>query len=111
MQLNESTIASMVPSFVSISTTPCDFDATKAGVGFSSPYLGCYNIRNAANTTSYYSSTGAASGFVECKLTPGTRYYLNYRSYGLDGAGTPVDACLATTGSTGIPCGGLFTLK
>lgn len=111
MQFNESTYAVAVPAFVSISTSPCDFDQTRLGVGFSSPYLGCYKATNGSNTISYFSTAGGASGFVECKLTPGIRYYLNYRNWQLDPTSTPVDSCLATTGSTGIPCGGLITLK
>ena len=104
MQANESTIATLVGNFVSISLTPCDFDVTKLNDG-----SGCYNSRNGPSTTSYLSTTNPAPVLFQCKLTPGTRYYLNYRNW--SPSPSPNDACLTTTGSTGIPCGGLFTLK
>ena len=104
MQVNESTVATLVGNFVSISLTPCDFDAAKLNDG-----SGCYNNRNGPNTTSYLSTTSPAPVLFQCKLTPGTRYYLNYRNW--SPSPSPNDACLTTTGLTGIPCGGLFTLK
>ena len=104
MQVNESTVATLVGNFVSISLTPCDFDAAKLNDG-----SGCYNNRNGPNTTSYLSTTSPAPVLFQCKLTPGTRYYLNYRNW--SPTPSPNDACLTTTGSTGAPCGGLFVLK
>jgi hypothetical protein len=103
IQVNESTIASLVAGFASISAQPCDFDVTKVN-GLS----GCYNSRNGPFTTSYFSTTGNA-GFFECKLTPGTRYYFNYRNQ--DASNPTTDSCLTTTGSTAVPCGGLLTIK
>lgn len=103
IQVNESTIASLVAGFASISAQPCDFDVTKVN-GLS----GCYNSRNGPFTTSYFSTTGNA-GFFECKLTPGTRYYFNFRNQ--DASNPTADSCFTTTGSTAVPCGGLLTLK
>jgi len=115
-QFNESTIATAVPFFGSISTTPCDFDPTRLGAGATSPARGCYlSYHGTGGTLSYFSSTGPASGLAECKLVPGQRYYLNYRSWaaswGPSNETAPVDACLATTGDTTTPCGGLIAFR
>lgn len=101
MQLNESTAATLVASFVSISSQPCDFDVTKAN-----NLSGCYNARNGPSTTSYFSTTGSG-GLFECKLTPGQRYYLNYRSQDVSAAPNG-DSCQSAGAGW---CGGLFTLR
>ena len=101
MQLNESTVAILVANFVSISTQPCDFNVAKLNDG-----SGCYNTRSGPNTTSYFSTVGAGNLF-ECKLTPGTRYYLNYRNQ--EAAGAPTSDSCQSSGATW--CGGLFTLR
>ena len=101
LQLNESTIGILVANFVTISTQPCDFNVAKLNDG-----SGCYNTRSGPNTTSYFSTVGAGNLF-ECKLTPGMRYYLNYRNQ--EAAGAPTSDSCQSSGATW--CGGLFTLR
>ena len=101
MQMNESTVGILVANFVTISTQPCDFNVAKLNDG-----SGCYNTRSGPNTISYFSTSGAGNLF-ECKLTPGTRYYLNYRNQEAASAPT-LDSC-QSSGATW--CGGLFTLR
>lgn len=105
IQSNSGTYAQPAPSFMSISTTPCDFDPAALNAPASSPLYGCFQ---SGGSIGLYSSSGPASGFNECKIVPGQRYYLNYRSW----QPSPIaDACLTSTGNTGTPCGGLLTFR
>jgi hypothetical protein len=112
-QFNESPYATSVAQLASISDVPCDFDPNKIGVASSSPYFSCVRSFNGSgNTLSFYSSAGAPSGFAECKLTPGTRYYINYRSWNPGSSGVPAtDACFTSTQSTTALCGGLLSFR
>ena len=91
------------PMFMTLSTTPCDYDYSKAN-GLS----GCYVSRTGGVSLGFLSTTGAGV-FFECKIAPGTRYYLNIRS---QDAGAPtLDTCLSATQSTAAFCGGLLAIK
>lgn len=75
------------PTFVSLSTKPCDFDASQVNV---SP---CYASQPVENGISWVVTTGATP---LCKLVPGQRYYLNlrfwdYRNPTLDACQTAID--------------------
>jgi len=103
--MNESTYAAFVGSFMSISTTPCDFNVAK--LNFPGRDY-CYNSRNGSNTIGYHSTSGAVSG-TACKLIPGQTYYLNYRNQ--DAINTPTqDSCQQTTGGAQA-CGGIIQLR
>lgn len=107
IQFNEATVARMVPTFMSISTTPCDFDVSKLASGPGRDY--CYVSSNTANSVYYQVTTGAVS-VPFCKLTPGTKYYLNIRF--LDarptGGNLSIDSCAASGYSL---CGGVLQIQ
>lgn len=87
------------PAFVSVSTTPCDFDTTKVGRD------GCFVSGYTASI--YYTITaGASASPYQCKLQPGVTYYMNIRvQSALTSPNT--DACLALGGGL---CGGLLQI-
>ncbi len=107
IQFNEATLARFVPTFMSISTTPCDFDVTKLASGPGRDY--CYVSTATANSVYYQVTTGTVS-VPFCKLTPGTKYYLNIRF--LDarptGGNLSVDSCAASGWPT---CGGVLQIQ
>jgi hypothetical protein len=107
IQFNEATLARFVPTFMSISTTPCDFDPTKLVSGSGRDW--CYNSSPTANLVYYQVTTGAATAPF-CKLVPGQKYYLNLRF--LDarpvGGNLSVDTC-STSGQS--LCGGVLQIQ
>jgi hypothetical protein len=104
IQYNEGTQVFNATGFMSISSTPCDFDVSKANKN------ACYTS-NPTSTGVYYLSTNGASPFF-CKLTPGQTYYVNLRMQDARPAsvgGSPtVDACAASGAGT---CGGYLQIR
>ena len=94
--------ATPAPTFVSISTNPCDFDVSK--VAAADP---CYKTGASENGMTFQITTNATSPV--CKLTPGTQYYLNLRfqdarpaplgSPTVDGCGVALPAGYSTCGA------------
>lgn len=77
-------------SFISLSSTPCDFDVSKIPSG-----TACYATAQNENGFTFQVKTGAGVAGI-CKLTPGQRYYINMRFQDARPAptGTPTaDAC------------------
>ena len=60
------------PTFVSISTSPCDFDVAKVAAADK-----CYTTATSENGFTFQITTNPTSPV--CKLTPGVQYYLNLR--------------------------------
>jgi hypothetical protein len=90
------------PTFVSVSTTPCDFDTTKVNVD------SCYSS-GPSDTGLTYEITNGSTIYGGCKLVPGTTYYLNLRWKDARPNGSPLlDAC-ATIGGTS--CGANMGIK
>ncbi|MEP7155216.1 MAG: Ig domain-containing protein [Betaproteobacteria bacterium] len=95
-------------SFMSISTSPCDFDTSKIAAADK-----CYSTGFNENGFTFQVTTNATSPV--CKLTPGTRYYLNVRFQDARPApaGTPTqDGCaLQLTSHPGYgTCGGFLQI-
>lgn len=102
----ESTTGDFVGNFMSLTSTPCDFDVTKVQpLG----YNACYNSRNGVNSVRYRSTnTPSTVASNECRLVPGQVYYYNYRNQ--SASNTPYqDSCQATNGGS-APCGGVVQI-
>jgi hypothetical protein len=105
IQYFEGTQAFNATGFMSVSSTPCDFDVSKVNKN------ACY-ASNPTSTGVYYLSTNGAASQFYCKLNPGQIYYLNLRMQ--DGrlpsvGGSPtVDACAASGFGT---CGGYLQIR
>ena len=88
-------------TFVSISTTPCDFNLSKVTVD------ACY-ASNSADNGFFYEITNGATAYG-CKLTPGITYFLNIRWQDARPNGSPnLDACSAVSSSS---CGANLGIK
>lgn len=103
---NPATLGRFVDNFLSISTSPCDFDESPA------PSIrGCYAPGNGGNNTITYQMIGTGSPDPgACKLTPGTTYYLNLRFW-KQVNGTSVDACAVDPQANGSNCGGILQIR
>lgn len=116
IKTEDGSIGSSVPSFMSISSSPCDFDVTKL---------------SATNRNYCYSSEGMPANGVTfrivaknttpapssvCTLIEGNTYYMNLRSLDarvLDGR-EKLDACQARKeymGFSTLKCGGIFMFR
>lgn len=101
--ISVSTQVPLVPTFVSLSTSPCDFDATKLLAGPSRDF--CYVSAPLENML-YYQETNRSVSFPMCKLVPGQEYYLNLRFQNASAPGA--DSC-AQAGSA--RCGGILQIR
>ena len=98
--------ATPAPTFVSISTSPCDFDVSK--VVAADP---CYKTGASENGMTFQITTNPTSPV--CKLTPGTQYYLNLRFQDARPAptGSPtVDGCAVALPAGYATCGALLQI-
>lgn len=106
IQYNEGTQVFNASGFMSISSTPCDFDVSK----LAGPRNACY--ASAVNGVGiYYKATNGVASY-ECKIVPGQTYYINLRMQdarpaGAGGAPT-VDSCAAS--GAGV-CGGYLQIR
>jgi hypothetical protein len=107
--LTQGPIGTPAATFISVSTSPCDFDVAKVAAADK-----CYATATSENGFNFQITTNPTSPI--CKLTPGTQYYLNIRFQ--DARPLPIgspttDACatqLATRpGST--TCGALLKVQ
>ena len=103
---NPATLGRYVGNFLSISTSPCDFnDAPPSNM------RACYAARNSGNNDITYQVIGTGAPDISaCKLTPGTVYYFNLRFWDKVG-GNPVDACAVDTVANGFNCGGILQIR
>jgi hypothetical protein len=107
IQYNEGTQVFNASGFMSISSTPCDFDVSKlAGPRNNACYASAVN-----GVGIYYKATSGVASY-ECKIIPGQTYYLNLRMQdarpaGAGGAPT-VDSCAAS--GAGV-CGGYLQIR
>ncbi|MEP7154191.1 MAG: putative Ig domain-containing protein [Betaproteobacteria bacterium] len=97
-------------SFVSVSTSPCDFDVTKIASGNK-----CYATGSNENGFTFQVTGGVGVGTV-CKMAPNTKYYLNIRFQDARPAptGTPtLDACTTqlSTRPGSSTCGVLLQIQ
>jgi len=103
---NPATLGRYVGNFLSISTSPCDFNDAPA-----SNMRACYAARNSGNNDITYQVIGTGAPDISaCKLTPGTVYYFNLRFWDKVG-GNPVDACAVDTVANGFNCGGILQIR
>jgi hypothetical protein len=107
IQYNEGTQVFNATGFMSISSTPCDFDVSKvAGPNRSA----CYSSNPTSAGIYYLATTGASPYF--CKLAPGQTYYLNLRMQDArpasQGGSPTVDSCAASGAGT---CGGYLQIR
>lgn len=105
---NESTNASFVPTLMSISSSPCDFDTPKSQPGPQRDF--CYVSSNAYNAVIYgVLPAPQIAPIPYCTLRPGNTYYFNIRFlYTGPGGNTTQDSCNAS--SSGV-CGGLLQFR
>ena len=90
---NDAANAVVRPTFISVSTSPCDFDASKIGTN------ACYQTGINGNSVGWI--TGADyPGY--CRLTKGTVYYMNIRFQDARPGWPPSDSCVSGN------CGGLI---
>ncbi|MBL8523728.1 MAG: putative Ig domain-containing protein [Betaproteobacteria bacterium] len=103
---NSATHARYVANFLSITSTPCDFNEAPAN-----NMRACYKPGNGGNNDITYQVTGGSSpvDISACQMTPGQTYYLNLRFWDKVG-GVPVDAC-ATSPAGGFNCGGILQVR
>ena len=103
---NPATLGRYVGNFLSISTSPCDFNEAPA-----TNMRSCYAARNSGNNDITYQVIGTGAPDISaCKLTPGTVYYFNLRFWDKVG-GNPVDACAVDTVANGFNCGGILQIR
>jgi hypothetical protein len=102
---NDNAIALVRPTFISITTTPCDFDVSKLVVGPGRDP--CYQTGINGNSINWVNTSLVNPAY--CHIVKGQTYYVNLRFQ--DGrpaseGGTPTsDAC-----PVGAVCGGLFQM-
>ncbi len=89
--------------FMSISTTPCDFDVTKIPYVATSPTKQCYQTHGAGGNILWANFPVQFNGYVYCNLVKGATYYLNLRF--VDGINLQ-----STTCPNGL-CGGGLTFN
>jgi len=99
--ITDQTSYPLVSTFMSLSTTPCDFDITKL-VSPGRNY--CYSALPLDNTLAYEITSGAITFPTNCKLTPGVTYYLNLRFHNGSSA---ADTCAPR----GTRCGGILQIR
>jgi hypothetical protein len=100
--IGESAQAQLVSTFISLSSSPCDFDVTKAS-GPGRSY--CYSAQPVENQLAYEVTNGPVSFMLNCKLIPGNTYYLNVRFHN---GNDPADACAPRGGAR---CGGWLQIR
>jgi hypothetical protein len=92
------------PAFMSVSTSPCDFDSSKVAAGNA-----CY--RSGQTVGMYWTATNGNAASYECKLIPGQTYYINLRMQDArpfaQGGNPNVDACAGRNGA----CGGSVQIR
>jgi len=96
---NDSATAVVRPTFMSISTAPCDFQTAKIGNN------ACYQTGLNGNVINWANIAGTVPA-AYCKVTKGTVYYINLRfqdARPVSQGGSPTtDSCVSGG------CGGLF---
>ncbi len=101
--IGDSTQVPLVATFMSLSTTPCDFDASKLVMGAGRSF--CYSSQPLENSLAYEVTSGNVSFALNCKLIPGNTYYLNVR---FQQGGTTADSCAPRGGAH---CGGWLQIR
>lgn len=91
---NDAANAVVRPTFISISTSPCDFDASKINVS------ACYQTGINGNSVGWHNGSADYAGY--CRLTKGTVYYMNIRFQDARPGLPPSDSCVSGN------CGGLI---
>lgn len=99
---NETTLADFAPSLMSISTSPCDFDAAKAQAGDL-----CYRASDLYNAVPYGIVATGNAAYPRCTLRPNTTYYFNIRFVRAT-SGAATDSCLSP--ARGV-CGGVLQFQ
>lgn len=103
---SEATNAAPRPSFMTITTAPCDFDTTRAASGPNRS--ACYQPGLSGNSVSWANITGPLP-VSYCRLVKGQTYYLNIRFQDArpasEGGSPTTDACNAGT------CGGILQVN
>lgn len=103
---NPATYARFVATFISLSSTACDFNEAPAP-----SKRACYAPGNGGNNNITYQMVGTGSPDTNaCQLTPGAVYYLNIRFW-TQLNGSSVDACAADPVANGISCGGILQIR
>jgi hypothetical protein len=101
--IGDSTQAPLVSTFISLSSSPCDFDVTKLIMGPGRSF--CYSAQPLENQLAYEVTNGPVSFVLNCKLIPGNTYYLNVRFH--NGV-NPADTCAPRGGAR---CGGWLQIR
>lgn len=97
--------ATPASTFVSISTSPCDFDVSR--IAAADP---CFKTGASENGMMFQITSNATSAM--CKLTPGVQYYLNLRFQDARTNGAPnADACAAALPAGYSTCGALLQIQ
>ena len=91
---NDAANAVVRPTFISVSTSPCDFDASKIGTN------ACYQTGINGNSVGWHNTGAEYPGY--CRVTKGTVYYMNIRFQDARPGLPPSDSCVSGN------CGGLI---
>ena len=105
--VGDSTQVPLVATFISLSSSPCDFDVTKLVPGPTRSF--CYSSQPLENSLAYEVTSGPVSFVLNCKLIPGNTYYLNLRFQdGVTPGANTTDSCAPRGGAR---CGGWIQIR
>ncbi len=100
---NDGANAVVRPTFISISTAPCDFDASKLVLGANRD--SCYQTGLNGNSVNWANISGPLPS-AYCRLQKGTTYYMNIRFQ--DARPASVGGSPTTDSCTSGNCGGII---
>lgn len=106
ISIGDSSQVPLVATFISLSSSPCDFDVSKL-TGSSKSY--CYSSQPLENSLAYEVTNGPVTFVLNCKLIPGNTYYLNLRFQdGTPSGANTTDSCAANGSGR---CGGWVQIR